>query len=51
MGGKNIMFDCGMHMGFSDEVHEWFCMTCINDVCNFSENFQIFHTSPILVDH
>ena len=20
MGGKNIMFDCGMHMGFSDEV-------------------------------
>ena len=20
MGGKNIMLDCGMHMGFNDEV-------------------------------
>ena len=20
IGGKNIMFDCGMHMGYSDEV-------------------------------
>lgn len=26
MGGKNIMFDCGMHMGFSDEVYE--CYVC-----------------------
>lgn len=22
MGGKNIMFDCGMHMGFNDEVQQ-----------------------------
>ena len=21
MGGKNVMLDCGMHMGFNDEVH------------------------------
>ena len=20
MGGKNVMLDCGMHMGFNDEV-------------------------------
>ena len=22
MGGKNIMLDCGMHMGYNDEVNK-----------------------------
>lgn len=22
IGGKNIMLDCGMHMGYNDEVHD-----------------------------
>ena len=27
MGGKNIMLDCGMHMGFNDEVSgRWLCL-------------------------
>ena len=24
IGGKNLMLDCGMHMGFNDDVRKYF---------------------------
>jgi integrator complex subunit 11 len=28
MGGKNIMLDCGLHMGFHDDVRQSFPFSC-----------------------
>ena len=28
IGGKNIMLDCGMHMGYNDEVCVQFSVQC-----------------------
>lgn len=27
LGGKNIMLDCGMHMGYNDEVCATYCLS------------------------
>jgi predicted metal-dependent RNase len=48
MGGKNIMLDCGMHMGFNDEVYD--CDMILSD-CLFRDDFLIFHTLVILAIH
>ncbi|VDO69888.1 unnamed protein product [Schistosoma margrebowiei] len=39
LGGKNIMFDCGMHMGYND------------DVCLVSLHFRVFIGSHFHLDH
>lgn len=43
MGGKNIMLDCGLHMGFHDDVGHWmvdghFSISSLH----FSDGFPIF---------
>jgi len=44
IGGKNIMLDCGMHMGYNDDVH--FNSSCyIHIVCILS--ILLLSTSPL----
>ena len=33
LGGKNVMLDCGMHMGFNDEVRSFYRFLFSNFVC------------------
>ena len=44
MGGKNIMLDCGLHMGFHDDVRQSFsCSTLIyRSLFCFAASFSRF---------
>jgi hypothetical protein len=42
MGGKNIMLDCGLHMGFHDDVCQSFCLTLLYRIFSCSVAFPIF---------
>lgn len=50
MGGKNIMLDCGMHMGYNDEVSLVLVVQTTKFFCPYpnllfcSDGFQTFHT-------
>ena len=45
MGGKNIMLDCGLHMGFHDDVSSILCVLIDRKITNRfvrSDDFLIF---------
>ena len=52
LGGKCVMLDCGMHMGYNDSVSITSCSAC---VCSFKcwdfrDASQISHSSQTPVD-
>lgn len=33
LGGKNVMLDCGMHMGYNDQVATLFIIILLSHLC------------------